>query len=936
MRYSNSRKFKKLSSIAENLVEDLDWNEKLAEIDDIYSAERCDMKCDLNAVMIQRNPRFLETDENFLNFSMPTILEGQLIDLPKIQKVVAKVNLEWSKARSLCLVGKSNFKRYVHKPIKRVIKTNKSLDFCDKQFQHELKRFLKDYYKNEKTDFLDRIINDSCYSVKKVSIKEFQLKLEKYYEDLVKYHETAKFPSLKNSKLSEKFESFSPHFPKISDFTNSIINDVLMTKKISAYDHLNLQYLNKIDNTVKNMNIDDELEEILQQEMQKNLQASKFNEISKFIYSNYNSNIVDENLDKFNKIKMNIKSMNEHKAISKESNDIMSSKNTSGVEKLYKDEYFKSSKEISNESFKKKSFFSNFDEDVSEKKIKCYTDSVGKKNEDHIKRTYGKRLYTQGLWDDFKSFEEYREEKINKSDIESHSKMQYDEFNSNYQNYSPVELKKKRKKLNEERKKKKKEEKKHKKKKRNKHKDKAEIGEKDEKNERPVKFHPDPRIYFDSYLSFCLDVYQFNDLKGYESVIDIVQQAPTKRLDSNFEAHFDPSKAPSVCMDSPLMRMFLDTSDSLHMVSETISHMKDFNIDVINDKNSFLWSLVLTSLDQSYSIKLFDTEADLQGTQGNSKKLGNKSSSNPLIQAFKQAVEANKNKQKDEKCVLTSTLRPSKYLLMGNMGSGLKTLFRLQSNLKAGTRDMVKEVTESFQKDLQKFIRKQSIVNSIDFFSSPIKFDFSDSLDHFRSISSLTHKLYTEAEFKLSQRFKLNKYNKQYKKYGNYSVTEPINNLDSLPTTHLKEATKTITTNVENTPSNSSQTTKSKVNYYTSPHQITTVATISTMASADATQISNQQNYNYYSTYNPYTWAYMHPYGMPTYPSNYFHPFYSHYPSMVYPAYNFPGNMPASSNTVANTSSVFSDSSSNLKLIRYHVFMLDSPETFIVEVGTLH
>lgn len=1026
MRYSNHSKIKKLSKNARNTVENLEWSLGLAEIDDIFSAERCDLKSDLNAVLLTKMPRFLDKKERIKSLSLATTLEGQLVGNRGVQRIVAKVNSEWIKASSMCLMGNSNFKKYISKPPKRIVKTNKSVDLCHKYFENELKIFFKNYCKSEGlNDCVEFLVTDPCDVIVKSRLNHFKKKLSDHLtlslSDLknlqIVKHTNQHLVPLSDSRYNLKFndnEVYKTKIPKISDFTTGIIKKAIVKENLSAYDHLNASYSSRLDDNIKEMDIEEELENIIQEELVGINKKDKFGKNGKNKNKIFNdtiisNNIKDKNEEYLNKFReeignsryelddiVNVQLENivdeegnhmnstilpcrlelQFEKFTKEIN--MTGKDKSdNIGKVYKDNEYKRGydnnyslrdRENNYEASERKSIPSNYydgSEDV--KGMKAVYDKTISNDEEEVdyRRNYNMHI---SVGDDHRMIKnDGMEERMDVMGDRENRKREYDERKlkkrMHYERYylegmekgdGVNEVKKRRRRGgNEERKKKKKEEKKHKKKKKNRNKDKEEKAEIEEsKSEKVLLFEPDNKLYSDSSLSFCIDVYQFKSLSGHETPTEVMALAPTTQLEVNFDPDFDITHAPSLIHDTPLMQMFLEPSGAMDVVAETISHLKEFNIDVVDHKNAFLWSLVLTSLDNHHANKRPNTDLDintfqssyLSTPQPNTKKTYSKSSSNPLIQAFKQAVEANKNKQKDEKSTQGNfkPLKSSKYLLMRNMGSGLSTLFRLQSNLKAGTRDLVKEISEGFQKDLQKFLKKQQFLQGAETHSSPIKCDFSDSLHHFQAISSFTQKLYVEAEFKLSQREKLLKYNQQYNKYGNYSIAETANTAttSNLSTTTTTETSTSLTVY-----------TTSMMTYYQPPkHTITApsqpsqppslaVAPLITTTQSITAQNSNipQPNYDYYSSYPSYPWTYMPPYPMPTYSHNYFHPFYASYPqqNLHYPSYDLPSHQPTPSYPTTTTlTPIFSESTSS-KQCRFYVHMVDSPETVAVEVGVV-
>ena len=978
MRCPDRSKIQKLSNNAKTVFKDLEWSVELAELDDIYSAERCDLKSDLNAVMLDRRPWFLEKKEVLKSLSLATTLQGQLIENLSIQKVLAKVNSEWIKARSMCLMGNTSFKKYIHKPPKRIIKTNKSTELCKKYFDNEMRIFLKKLCTEEgNISLVDYFLMDSCDITIKNRLNEFNKKLTEHFRWTTEafHKQSTEMQKPKLPKISSKLPKPDSHvtrLPKISDFTKGIIGKVVAKKPFSAYDHLNNQYSTRIENSIKDMGIQVELEKIIQKETfdlqqaeiddnlkQKYVHGTTERGLTDFKDVDVDSRSYKDELEEILNIQLEslldekISQLTSHgslgtlktkfEAFNKDYNLETPNENT-----LDDSTYNQRLKRSLRESPKSKSFTSAYYEDGDGRdKMKVVYDET-MSNDDEIDYKRGSNYSHIIVGDMF----DKRRDGVSRSERDNEkSKREYDEKRFTKESYKSYymedegkegvlyEIKKRRKRgINEGRKKRKKDDKKHKKKKKNKHKEREALGEKeDDKRNKLSIFMPNNTLYSDSQLSFCIDVYQFKGLTGHECITQVLQQAPMTKLDVNFSVDFDLTQAPSMLQDTPLMRMFLDTSTGMHAAAESISNLKDFNIDTVNHKNAFLWSLLLTSFENLQSSKAsimdIDSPNTPQGMLLQNRKLAGKAVSNPLIQAFKQAVEANKNKQKDDKhtSAPSALIKPSKYLLMGNMGSGLSGLFRLQSNLKAGTRDMVKEVTETFQKDLQKFLRKQTFLHDRDLHTSSLNCDFSDSLHHFQSISKFSQKLYTEAEFKLSQREELLKYKQQYNKYGTYTLTSTANvTADNTSSTTHKNSTSTPSTT----------NTKSMLTYYDSVSVPARKGQVSVAKAAAATSIpaltaSNtlHSNYNFYSTYHhPYNWTYMPPYTIPSYPPGYFHPFYSHYPPMSqhYPPYNFPTTQPIPPLPTLTTSS-YSDSSQS-KHFRFHVFMVGSPETLEVEV----
>ena len=291
--------------------------------------------------------------------------------------------------------------------------------------------------------------------------------------------------------------------------------------------------------------------------------------------------------------------------------------------------------------------------------------------------------------------------------------------------------------------KRKKEDKKHKlkKRKKNKHKDAdKDIPSKSEErelnaqiqndlkcDEQPVKksFRPEPRLYEDSYLSSGFDVYQSQ--KGID------------RLYTNFDVDFDPTLAPG-SQESPLMHIFMDSSGVMEQLVGVIPDIKQFCVDLVSSKNAFLWALSLSTLDPMQN---------RQDDDETPRKQALKCSNNPLMQAFRQAVEASKKKDevKVKSCKKSKNSAQTKSLFKS---FGLMGIFKMNANLKATSRELIKDAFNTFQNGVDNYSKEEN------FFENHMthEIDFSGVSPHLEKVSQVMSDLYHGAEKKLSSRGK--------------------------------------------------------------------------------------------------------------------------------------------------------------------------------------
>ncbi|ESO09976.1 hypothetical protein HELRODRAFT_167810 [Helobdella robusta] len=847
-----------LSRISHNMAKSLDWNFTLAEIDDVCASERYDLQSDLNSIMLGLLPRFhLKKNGHLKTLSIETILESQFIDSHLVRSILSEVNREWLKNKPLQMISRTSFgKNFQDKPPKRVYSTDRSVEKCQTSFKNDICECLIDFCQLLNSEDLYLFLTrDSCDVIVEKRFEKLRLELSKCIEKWCGNSKVYKQPK-KMNKI-ENNENLSPNSKD-----NYKVTDIDDLSKGCTSNVPNIEQ--ELDEIIQAQLFDIDLEHYLSPDRlksDKGIAIYERNGKTEQTYAEEQASIQERLENEFDYFAKEIIELNSGEV--QTSQETMKDKST-GI-----------------------SIYEDIDADIimantEEKSV--HEVSAGERNLENVDEV--KEGLNFGRRDIFVKDISIMNKNINRSLRKK--KLDLDD----YDDYEDVAQKKH---------KKRKEDKKHKKRKRNKHKNdssekiksskssrnKNKLNEIEAESKIPKNFVPNFGLYLDSPISYTLDPYQ-----------------NSSGLEMNFDPEFDILTTPKTGHENPLLQMLLNNyfSGSETFLHNFIPDVKQFCIEFVNSKNAFLWALMLTNIDVPFNEenKFYDEEFSI-------KKQQSKTTSNPLIQAFKQVVEANKKKEEtDRKSTpfdMKKKIQPKHGVTKSKFNfkhpPGLSSLFKLQTNLKSTSRANIKEIMTEFQQKVFKLAKKENFINNKENISNSTftEIDYSVTPAHFNQVSKILSVLYDEAEWKITNKIKLINFDRKFfnnafamqNSLYNPMIADPSMYYQMQPMTEVYTSniyttvsnpgacppiTKIATQSSSDLPSPASVTLKSSTslsmaasinsttNTSTSSKKSVATTTVTTSISGSPMTYSSFQ-YNHYAAmqYANIAWPYMNPMG---------------------------------------------------------------------------
>ena len=781
-----------LSKIARHLCGFISWKLAICEIEEICAEERQDLYSDLNSILLGKQPRFLIGKIGHLNApSFQTILESHAVDCYAVTKIMLEVGKDWLKSKPLemLLNGRMNsLPRRRFLPPKRTSKTNQTHELCQKKFCEKVYKLLADIcdfwvsedclyalpvdlsqmtvnkvFKNVKQHL--RICSDrACKRMKRSVPRDVDRRNSRFAEfDSNGFRKSIPFVSKSVPKPSRKHYEMSveDELDEILRSQLADLNDVSQSEKsypdeLDTILKLNIQTQESID---KEFNlISEELDHVCETAKSQSEAAKSQSEANAGSEMIGSSNVADEFQE--DQVENVIEEFDQR---NKEFNEILNSNSDKDEnDELKADEgkeNFNKKNLVSKGSLRKKKLDKDDDLSSSPKKHKR-SKKDDKKHRKHKKDKHKSTELTKSpekskvdmnVGNDNIDLSESAAsvvENVSMNDISFEVLLPQEEpikkVASKKQKAKrwrrvlkkPKEIAKISPKPQEQ--------------------DPANaikeiendtilsteeaVKENESETTEPVKpFKPNRKLYLDSYISSCDDVYQ-------------------NILVSNFDDVFDPTLAPDEFHENPLMKYFIENkTEILLKLDGVIPCVKDFCAKVITPQTGFLWSLVLAVLDIEAKDKESDVSPAIESQSSSKKTTYPMNSSNPLMQAFRQVVEAKKKIAGDKNKPLVSSVfkvHPSVIEKRAATSTGsihFKSLTPATSGVPANpdrklslAEAGIKEILAIFTEDLKNFLREGELNDDENIEATSI--EFSPIVDHLKRLSLAARQLYAEKE----------------------------------------------------------------------------------------------------------------------------------------------------------------------------------------------